>query len=399
MVSANFSIFIIFGLSIISYILTKQMIPLFINKFLSANISGIDVHKASKPKLPESFGVVTGCIFLVTCFIFLPILYSPGSISVENFPHNEFVEMVASLLSICCMLLLGFIDDIFDLRWRHKLFFPTLASLPLLIVYHININSTTVLIPRQLRHIFGVSVDLGILYYIYMGMLAVFCTNAINIYAGVNGLEVGQSVIIALSVFVFNIIEYYGSARKSHVLSLYFILPFLGVSSSLLKYNWFPARVFVGDTYCYFAGMLFAVIAILGHFSKTMLLFFIPQVFNFIYSLPQLLHFIPCPRHRFPLLTKSGVLEPSYVEFSLNEISLIGKICFGILQKFHLIKVYRKDNIKVKCNNLTLLNITLVIFGSMHEEMLTTKLLMLQIICTGIAFTIRYPLASLFYDV
>lgn len=71
-----------------------------------------------------------------------------------------------------------------------------------------------------------------------MGMLAVFCTNAINIYAGVNGLEVGQSVIIALSVFVFNIIEYYGSARKSHVLSLYFILPFLGVSSSLLKYNW-----------------------------------------------------------------------------------------------------------------------------------------------------------------
>lgn len=62
----------------------------------------------------------------------------------------------------------------------------------------------------------------------------------------------------------------------------------------------YPSRVFVGDTFCYFAGMTFAVVGILGHFSKTMLLFFMPQVFNFLYSLPQLLHIIPCPRHRIP---------------------------------------------------------------------------------------------------
>lgn len=68
-------------------------------------------------------------------------------------------------------------------------------------------------------------------------------------------------------------------------------------SSPLHRY---PSRVFVGDTFCYFAGMTFAVVGILGHFSKTMLLFFMPQVFNFVYSLPQLLHIIPCPRHRMP---------------------------------------------------------------------------------------------------
>ena len=44
------------------------------------------------------------------------------------------------------------------------------------------------------------------------------------------------------------------------------------------QHNWFPARVFVGDTYCYFAGMTFAVAGILGHNSKTLLLFFVPQV-------------------------------------------------------------------------------------------------------------------------
>eukprot|EP00957_Ditylum_brightwellii_P083804 6369989-Ditylum_brightwellii.AAC.1 len=42
----------------------------------------------------------------------------------------------------------------------------------------------------------GAIVNLGLLYLVYMGMLAVFCTNAINIYAGINGLEAGQSYVI-----------------------------------------------------------------------------------------------------------------------------------------------------------------------------------------------------------
>jgi UDP-N-acetylglucosamine--dolichyl-phosphate N-acetylglucosaminephosphotransferase len=43
-----------------------------------------------------------------------------------------------------------------------------------------------------------------------MSMVAVFCTNAINILAGVNGLEVGQSIIIATSILIFNLIELQG---------------------------------------------------------------------------------------------------------------------------------------------------------------------------------------------
>ena len=39
-----------------------------------------------------------------------------------------------------------------------------------------------------------------------MGSLAVFCTNSINIYAGVNGLEVGQSIIISCGIMLHNLI-------------------------------------------------------------------------------------------------------------------------------------------------------------------------------------------------
>lgn len=135
------------------------------------------------------------------------------------------------------MLLLGFADDVLDLRWRHKILLPTIASLPLLMVYYVNFNATLIIIPKPFRVWFGFSVDLGLIYYIYMGMLAVFCTNAINILAGINGLEVGQSLVIAMSIMIFNIIELSGSLWKAHQFSLYFILPYITTSFALFKYN------------------------------------------------------------------------------------------------------------------------------------------------------------------
>lgn len=102
------------------------------------------------------------------------------------------------------VVLLGFIDDVIDLRWRHKLIVPTIATVPILVAYK---GLTSVIVPKMLRSLIGSHlVDLDFLYYIYMGMLCVFCTNTINIYAGMNGLEVGQSIVIAIFILIHNII-------------------------------------------------------------------------------------------------------------------------------------------------------------------------------------------------
>ena len=82
----------------------------------------------------------------------------------------------------------------------------------------------------------------------------------------------------------------------------------------------YPSRVFVGDTLCYFSGMLFAVVAILGHFSKTLLLFFIPQVFNFVFSVPQLFRFVPCPRHRLPRYLSNLTVSVNFVSVYYDNI-------------------------------------------------------------------------------
>ena len=68
-------------------------------------------------------------------------------------------------------------------------------------------------------------------------------------------------------------------------MSLIIMIPFVATTLGLLSLNWWPARIFVGDTFTHFAGMTFAVAAILGHFSKTLLLLFVPQILNF---------YIPC---------------------------------------------------------------------------------------------------------
>jgi UDP-N-acetylglucosamine--dolichyl-phosphate N-acetylglucosaminephosphotransferase len=169
----------------------------------------------------------------------------------------------------------------------------------------------------------GAIVNLGMFYLLYMGLLAVFCTNAINIYAGINGLEVGQSYIIGCAVLYHNLVEIqsHSESHENHEFSAMILLSFVGVSLALLRHNWYPASVFVGDTYCYFAGMTFAVVGILGHFSKTLLLFFIPQVMNFVWSTPQLFKLLPCPKHRLPKFNcQTGLMEPSRVMHGKREV-------------------------------------------------------------------------------
>lgn len=145
--------------------------------------------------------------------------------------------------------------------------------------------------------------------------------------------------------------------------------------------------------------MTFAVVGIIGHFSKTLLLFFIPQIFNFLYSVPQLFRFVPCPRHRLPKYDpETDLLNISTTVFNKNELGILGKIFVQVFKTFRLISWSEKADGTVTTNNFTLINLVLVLRGPTHESTTTKILLMLQVFCTVVAFTIRYPMASFFYD-
>ncbi|TRY74710.1 hypothetical protein TCAL_09186 [Tigriopus californicus] len=386
-------------------LITFYLLPSLTPMFIHAQLFGHDLSKVQGRQIrtPESMGVITGCVFLVLTIVLIPVSFSDYFSLAHKaaFPHAELVKVLAALLSIACMLLLGFADDVLDLRWRHKLLLPSLASLPLLMVYYVLFDGTVIVVPVILRPLLGANIDLGLLYYLYMGLLAVFCTNAINILAGINGLEVGQSIVMAASILVFNVGEMDGSLGHYHRFSMYFLLPYLATSLPLLFYNWYPASMFVGDTFCYYSGMTLAVVAILGHFSKTLLLFFMPQIFNFLYSVPQLFHMVPCPRHRLPAFNaETDRVQMSLSVFKQQDLRFWGRwilYVFRMARVIHYREFVKEEEVWVECNNMTLINLVLRICGPMHEQTLTIVLLVFQVFCSVLAFFIRYPLAYLFY--
>ncbi|XP_042378302.1 UDP-N-acetylglucosamine--dolichyl-phosphate N-acetylglucosaminephosphotransferase-like isoform X2 [Zingiber officinale] len=279
------SISISAAMSFGAFVVAVRMIPVAARYVLRRNLFGFDINKKGTPqgaiKVPESLGILIGFVYLVVAILFQHFNFTADS--------NWLVEYNAALASICFMILLGFVDDVLDVPWRVKLVLPSFATLPLLMAYA---GHTTIIIPKPLIQYVGVAVlDLGWIYKLYMGMLAVFCTNSINIHAGLNGLEAGQTVVISTAVLIHNVMQIGASTdpeyQQAHAFSIYLVLPLLTSSLALLSYNWYPSSVFVGDTYTYFAGMALAVVGILGHFSETLLLFFLPQVLNFLYSCPQ----------------------------------------------------------------------------------------------------------------
>jgi UDP-N-acetylglucosamine--dolichyl-phosphate N-acetylglucosaminephosphotransferase len=69
---------------------------------------------------------------------------------------------LSSLLSLLIATLLGFLDDVFDIRWRHKLPIPLIAAIPLLMVYYAEGGNTHVVVPIPLRPFLGLLVNLGL---------------------------------------------------------------------------------------------------------------------------------------------------------------------------------------------------------------------------------------------
>jgi len=402
------------AVAMFGYLLANQLIPNIAQYTLRKGISGKDLGKRGTPladkQVPEALGIVTGTVFLV-CLIFCLVGYTTSN-------PTKMLDVNAALLSICFMVFLGFTDDVLDWPWRYKLILPTVASLPLLCSYS---GSTSVVVPVPLRLLLwqkgsftwfgnllnwlviidanaeGAVVETGMFYMVYMGMLAVFCTNAINIYAGINGLEAGQSFVIGCAVLIHNLVEiracHYNDQYHqhdgenaqlchNHLFSVMLMLSFVGVTLALLRHNWYPASVFVGDTFCYQAGVTFAVVGILGHFSKTLLLFFIPQIFNFLWSSPQLFKFIPCPRHRLPFYRpETGLCEASTFPCKPHQFRWLKR---------------RPDD--TECPNMTVICLALQILGPMKERDLCVVLLTLQAVSCAFGFYVRYYLSQFLFD-
>lgn len=339
-VTLNFDLSLTILLSLIGFIAVLIIIPKCIPSHIHAKLSGIDINKKGNLTIPESMGLEVSAIFLLSIIIISSFV-----------SHKEIIY--PAIIAITLTTLLGFADDVLNIPWRIKIVIPFISSLPLILNYN---GSKTICLHgflSPLGSLFDIEcVDVGVFYLIYILCLFVFCTHSINIYAGINGLEAGQSFVVACFL-LFHCITYYNEDMNSRI-GTYILIPFIATTFGLLYFNWYPSKVFVGDTFTLTAGSVIAAVGTIGHFAEMTLLFMLPQLINFTLSLPQLIGIIKCQRHRLP---------------KLNDQTL---------------------KLEGRKENLNLVNYWLILFGPKTEKRLCIELMIFQGICCSLAYVIKY---------
>jgi len=209
------------------------------------------------------------------------------------------------------------------LRQWQKPIFTLFAALPMMVI---NAGHSAMNLP-----IAGV-IDWGILYPLLIVPLGIVgASNVYNMVAGYNGLEAGMGVIILYALGYFAFITGKQSAMIMALCMASALLAFL-------YFNWYPAKVFPGDTLTYSVGAMAACVAILGDMEKIAVLLFLPYAFDFIIQAAGGFR-----REAFAKVIEDGSLEKPYK--GIYHLTHLGIIVLKQLKG----KVYERDVVLFLC--------------------------------------------------
>ena len=165
------------------------------------------------------------------------------------------------------ILLLGIIDDIVDLRPRYKFVIQMVPAL-LVIGYHYQLINQFIVQELSFLSIIGYLLYPLLLFWI-TGV-----TNSINLIDGLDGLACGISVTSLATLFILGLLIE-GNFELYNLLNI----ALLGSMLAFFRYNFYPAKIFLGDSGSTFAGYIIASIGALWVIlSGNALYLFIPLI-------------------------------------------------------------------------------------------------------------------------
>lgn len=224
----------------VAMLLTMLLTPL--SKKIAHLVGAIDhpkergVHVTPTPLAGGSAIVAS---FLITSLLTVPLM--------EGYVTREFIGIFIGGFLITTV---GFLDDIYSLSARRRIFFQVLAAL---IVVSTGTAIEWVSWPWAEGGLIHVST--------FGNFITVFwivgLTNALNFIDGLDGLAAGVASIAALSFMVISFI--FGppvSVMMAAVLA--------GACIGFLPHNFNPATIFMGDTGSTFLGFMLAVLSVQG---------------------------------------------------------------------------------------------------------------------------------------
>lgn len=220
----------------ISFLLTPLL------RRLSIKMNWVDKpnwRKINKKPMPLLGGLAIYCGFVASLLLFS--FKGP-------FTANTY-KLLGLLGGSFIIILIGIEDDIKGLTPRRKLFYQIMAAL-IAYLYGFTILKVT----HPLGGSFYLPVIAGMLLTLFW---IVGFTNAINLLDGLDGLAAGVVAIIAGSLF-------FSGIRSANLTVAILSLVLSASALGFLPYNFYPARIFMGDTGAMFLGFTLALISIEG---------------------------------------------------------------------------------------------------------------------------------------
>jgi len=187
-----------------------------------------------------------------------------AAIFAPDFLKVDISQIMGFIICSTLMLILGVYDDFQSSGAFTKLLIQTIIALLLI---KIGFKLERIFIPGL------IDINLGILSIPLTILWLVGITNAINLIDGLDGLAAGIVSIVSLFFCL------YGFFLKENFV-IFASLALMGANLAFLRYNFYPAKIFMGDTGSLFLGF---AIASLGTYRpnsvNTNNVFFVPVAF------------------------------------------------------------------------------------------------------------------------
>ncbi|MDO0821746.1 phospho-N-acetylmuramoyl-pentapeptide-transferase [Desulfosporosinus nitroreducens] len=207
--------------------------------------------------------------------IFLVGIIVSALLTAEQPTSLEMVTLVGITLGFG---LIGFVDDFIKvvmhrslgLRAYQKLIGQfSLAFILMWVSVHWLGRGTDVAIPFTSIHL-----ELGWFYYVFVSLVIVLMTNAVNLTDGLDGLAAGSTMFAGVAyVLIALLAAIHGVAVLAHETDMaVFAAALVGGTLGFLRFNTYPARIFMGDTGSLALGGALASLAVL---TKSELVFIV----------------------------------------------------------------------------------------------------------------------------
>jgi len=249
-------------LFIVSYVVTHFCFVIIIPRLKKAGIVGKNMNSEFREEIAEMGGLViaigfgAGIILAIALRTFCNV-----------FPMADLNSVLAALATILIVTLIGIFDDLISIKQSFKAFLPVFAALPLMAI-----KEGTFLMKVPL----GGIINFGIYYSLILIPAGITgAANAMNMLAGFNGLEVGMGLV---AVGILAIIAYMLGELTAFII----LIVTFGALLATLFYNWYPAKILIGDVGTMSIGAIVASAAIIGNFEMAGIIIIIPYAVDFL---------------------------------------------------------------------------------------------------------------------